>query len=166
VLAATVLLGACSPVLDWRQVRPEGWSLTVSMPCRPDTHARKLALAGVPVELSLLSCRADDHTFAIASAEMVDPTQVGPALQALSAAAQANLQGTVERELPASVMGMTPHPAARQRLIRGQLPDGQAVREQVLVFSHGMRVFQATLVGPQADDGRAKLFFEAIEVVP
>ena len=38
------------------------------------------------------------------------------------------------------------------------------MREQVLVFSHGLRVFQATVVGPQAGENQAKPFFEAIEL--
>lgn len=44
------------------------------------------------------------------------------------------------------------------------MPDGTAVREQVLVFAHGLRVFQATVVGPRADEALAKPFFDSIEV--
>ena len=158
------MLVACSPTLDWRQVRPEGWGLVASWPCRPTLQARPVALAGPAVELGLLSCSAGDHRFAIASADVADPARVGPALQALAAAAQANVQGVVEAERVALVPGMTPQPAARWRRVQGRLPDGQPVREQVLVFAQGMRVFQATLVGPVADDALAKAFFDSIEL--
>ena len=50
--------------------------------------------------------------------------------------------------------------------LRGQLPDGTPVTEQAMVFAHGLRVFQATVVGPQADDALARSFFEKIEVRP
>ena len=123
-----------------------------------------MPLAGPAVDLSLVVCTADGHTFALASADVADPARVGPALLALGAAARANVQGVVESEQAAAVPGMTPQPAARQWQMRGQLPDGQPVREQVLVFAHGLRVFQATLVGPVADPAMAKPFFESIEV--
>ena len=157
-------LAACSPTLDWRQVRPEGWGLVASWPCRPTLQVRPVALAGPAVELGLLSCSAGDHRFAVASADVADPARVGPALQALGAAAQANVQGVIESERAAVVPGMTPQPAARWWRVQGRLPDGQPVREQVLVFAQGMRVFQATLVGPLADDALAQSFFDSIEL--
>jgi hypothetical protein len=164
-LAGGLLLCACSPALDWRQLHPEGWGLSVALPCRPASHARQVPLAGAPVQLTLLACSVDGHTFAVASADLGDPARVGPALQALAAAALANVDGTLEGEQPAAVPGMTPHPGARRLQMSGRLPDGSAVREQVLVFALGMRVFQASVVGPQADDPRVRPFFDSI-VVP
>ena len=164
VLAGSALLAACSPALDWRQLHPDGWGLGVALPCRPASHARQVALAGAPVELRLLACSADGHTFAIASADLADPARVDPALQALGAAALANVQGQIDAEQPAAVPGMTPYPGARRWQLTGRLPDGVAVREQVLVFAHGLRVFQATVVGPRADERMAQPFFDSIEV--
>lgn len=166
LVLALASMAACSPSLDWRQVRPEGWGLVAAWPCRPSTQVRKVALAGSAVELGLMVCSAGPHSFAIASADMADPARVGPALVALGEAARANVQGVVEFERAAAVAGMTPQPAARWWQLRGQLPDGQPVREQVLVFAHGMRVFQATLVGPLADETLGKAFFDAIELPP
>lgn len=164
-LLAVALLGACAPGLDWRQLRPDGWGLAAAFPCRPASHARQVPLAGPPVELTLMACSADGHTFAIASADLVDPARIAPALQALGEAARANVQGSVALEQPAQVPGMTPHPAALRWRLNGRLPDGQPVAEQVLVFAHGTRVFQATLVGPRADEDLARPFFDAIEVL-
>ena len=123
-------------------------------------------LAGPAVELGLMVCSAGPHRFAIASADVADPARVDPALAALGEAARANMLGVVETERAAAVAGLTPQPAARWWQLRGQLPDGQPVREQVLVFAHGMRVFQATLVGPLADEPLAKAFFDSIELAP
>ena len=53
VLLAAVLLGACAPALDWRQVRPPGWSLRAALPCRPATAERTVPLAGAPLTLAL-----------------------------------------------------------------------------------------------------------------
>jgi len=153
---------ACSPALDWRQVRPEGWGLQAAMPCRPDHLQRQVRLAGATVALSLEVCSADGHSFALASADLADPALVVPALQALLQAAQANVQGQVLGEQAAAVPGMTPQAAALRRQLSGQMPDGRAVREQVLVFAKGLRVFQATVMGPEAGAAQTGPFFEAL----
>ena len=159
-------LVACSPTMDWRQMQPEGWNLSVALPCRPASHARAVPLAGTSVELTLMACSAEGHTYAIASASLTDPAAVPLALQALGQAARANVQGVVESERPAQVPGMTPQAQALQWRLRGQLPGGAPVTEQAMVFAHGLRVFQATVVGPQADDVLARSFFEKLEVRP
>lgn len=164
VLLTAMLLGACAPALDWRQVRPPGWSLSAALPCRPATAERTLPLAGAPLTLGLWSCGADEHLFAIASADVVDPARVGPALQALAGAARANIGAQLESDQPAQVRGMTPHPMARHQRLAGRRPDGQAVRAQVLVFAFGTRVYQATVLGPRADDARVRPLTEALEL--
>lgn len=164
--ALLVLLAGCGPALDWRQFQPEGWPLQLAMPCKPADQQRHIALAGTRVALRMLSCSADDHVFAVASADVGDPARVAPALQALAAAARANVQATVLDEQAAAVPGMTPQAAARRWRLRGQLPDARPVAEQLLVFAHGTRVFQASLIGPAADDARAAPFFDALRVLP
>lgn len=161
----TIELVGCYAALDWRQLQPEGWSVSAALPCKPIRQERSLPLAGEQVAFTMLACSADDHTFALASGDLGDPLQVGPALQALGQAALANVQGRIQAEQAAAVPGMTPNASARHWRVLGQLPDGQTVAEQVLVFAHGTRVFQATLIGPQADDARAQPFFDAIKVV-
>lgn len=165
-LLAGLSLTACSAALDWRRVQPDGWSLVAALPCKPASQQRQVSLAGQQVVLTMLACTADGHTFALASAELADPGRVGPVLQALGQAARVNVQGRIVAEQPAAVPGMTPHPGARWWRLQGRLPDGQAVAEQVQVFAHGMRVFQAAVIGPVADDARAGPLFDALKVQP
>lgn len=165
-VALAIGIVACAPAMDWRQMQPEGWGLSVALPCRPASHSRQVSLAGRSVDLTLMACTAEGHTYAIASAMLDDPAAVPAALQALGQAARVNVKGVVEHEGAAQVPGMTPHPQARQWRLRGHLPDGTAVTSQSMVFGHGLRVFQATVVGPQADDLLARSFFERIEVRP
>jgi len=166
VAALAVALVGCAPALDWRQMQPEGWTIGVALPCRPSQVVRSLPLAGAPVSMAMLSCSADDHLFAVAAADLGDPSRVGPALQAMGAAARGNLRATVQAEAPAGVPGMTPRAEARRWRLAGQRPDGQAVRMQVLVFAHGTRVYQATVLGPDADDARAGPLFDGLVVRP
>lgn len=165
VQLSALLAAACSPVLDWRQVRPEGWGLAALMPCRPAQQQRQVVLAGKSAALSLWVCSTGGHTFALASVEVDEPARIGPVLQALAAAAQANVQGQVLEQRAASVSGMTPHPAALRLQLSGRMPDGRAVQEQVQVFSHGLRVFQAVALGSNLGPAQAAPFFDAIEIV-
>lgn len=165
-LCLALVAAACAPRWDWRELRPAGFDLALVMPCRPAGQARQLTLAMQPVLLTLHVCSERGVTFAIAAADVGDPTRVGTALAALGAAAVANLHGRIESESDSRVPGMTPNPQARRWGITGRLPDGQAVAEQVEVFSHGARVYQATLVGRQIDADVAATYFDALRVLP
>ncbi len=71
LLCATLLgaaLPACSPALDWREVRPDGSAARVLFPCQPKSQTRQAALAGARMPMTLLSCEADGQTFALAHA--------------------------------------------------------------------------------------------------
>lgn len=157
-------LAACAPALNWREVRPADSGALVMFPCKPLHDVRRVPLAGPPVAMSISACSAADVTFAFAHADVADPARVGPALQAMRAAAIANLGGSVVSERPVQVEGMTPHPQARVLELRGHLPGGQPTRERVAVFSKGTRVYQATLFGPSLDDEASETFFRGVRL--
>lgn len=160
------LVLGCAPALDWRDLQPVGWHVRASLPCRPASHERQLPLAGASVALSLWACRVDTRTFALSATDLADPARVGPALQALTEAARVNLQGRDVALWPAQVPGMTPNDAARRWRFAGQMPDGRAVISQGVVFAHGARVYQATLVSEGPEDDVAQLFFDGLRVLP
>ena len=159
------VLAACTPTLDWREARPDGSGLTAMFPCKPGGHARKVALAGAAVEMSLFACTAGGATFAVGFADVGDPLRVEPALAELAAAAAGNVgaQGT-QAIAPLRIVGATPNPQAGRRTFSGQLVDGQRVQEQVAVFAHGTRVFQATVVGASLDAEAIDIFFGALRL--
>ena len=161
-----LLVSACSPALDWREVRPPGLGLGFAMPCRPDVAERRLQLIGTEVTWKMHACSAEGLTFALAWADVADPQRVGPALQALGAAAQANVHGRIEHQASAQVPGMTPNAQAQRWRLIGRLPDGSALQEEVWVFAHGTQVFQATAVGALLAPQQTKVFFEALRVAP
>jgi hypothetical protein len=146
-LAAT-LGAACSPALDWRELRPDGSGAVVLLPCKPASHARRVPLAGGVVEWTLYACSAGGVTWALGFAELEDPARVGPALAELEAAALANIGAAApEARQALRVDGATPHPASALLAARGRLADGTEVQERVALFSKGTRVYQATAVG-------------------
>ncbi len=136
-------------------------------PCKPASHARRVAIAGQTLEMSMWACSADEQVYALSFADMKDPARVGAALEELGRAAQSNLQseGGAERQ-PAAVPGMTPHPQSAQWRLSGRLPDGRKVQQLVLLFSHGTQVYQATMLGARLDAEAQETFFGGLRVGP
>jgi hypothetical protein len=155
----------CSPGLDWREVRPEGSTVSMLFPCKPKSQSRQALLAGAPAPMTQLSCEAQGMTFALSHAELGDPRRVSPALQAMAAALAANLQAQVVRSTPLQVPGMTPSPAARQLSLSGRLPDATPAQERAALFAHGTHVYQAAVIGPSPDSA-AEIFFDSLRVLP
>jgi hypothetical protein len=111
-------LVACSPALDWREVRPADSDAVALFPCKPGRYARNVPLAGAKVEMRLASCTAQDMTYAIAYVTLVEPGQVTPALDQLRHAAAANI-GATPAASDWTIRGMTPNPLAQRLVMQG-----------------------------------------------
>lgn len=164
-LAAVATL-ACTPALDWREVRPAGSGITLLFPCKPDSHARQVQLGPNSVRLELHACTAAATTWALAFADIGDPARVGPALVELRSAAARNLAASAPQTLDLKVEGATPNPASQRVQLQGRMPDGRAVTEQIAVFTKGTRVFQAIAVGEKLDAEAVDNFFGSLRLVP
>lgn len=163
-LTLTMLLCACSPTLDWREVRPEGGGVVALFPCKPSNDARMVTLDGRRVRMVLTACRAGDATWALAIAEVTEPAQVTPALAALRAASAGNL-GAAPQVLGAmGVSGMTPNPQAQRVRFDARLPGGDAATMETGFFTRGNWVFQATVMGPGLDREAVDVFFDGLKL--
>lgn len=155
-------IAACSPTLDWRDTAfPDAAGLAAQFPCKPDRFTRQLPLAGRPVNLSLSSCKAGDATFALAHADVADPTLVAPALTELRAALARNLGGEVRVIGDVRVPGATPNPQSQRVAVSGRGADAAVMHGQALFFVHGTRVHQATVLSGAAESSGADLFFDS-----
>jgi hypothetical protein len=165
LLSLAAAATACTPVLDWRELRLDGAGLVALFPCRPDRQVRRLALAGAVVEMSLWACSAGGATYAVGFADVGDPQRVAVALDELAASASRNI-GSIGplATAPLRVPGMTPNSQARRETLAGQMTDGPRVHEQMLVFARGARVYQATIVGPRLDDEAVEMYFGALRL--
>jgi hypothetical protein len=156
---------ACSPVLDWREVRPERANLVALFPCKPTSLVRQPVLAGVAVDVTLYVCSAGGATYAVAFADIGQPQRVGSALDELATTAARNIGSPGPLALgPLHVAGMTPNPRTGRLAMTGQLRDGQRVDEHVAVFAYGTRVYQATIVGPHLEAEAVDTFFAALRL--
>lgn len=141
-----VVLAACTPTLDWREVRPaEG--VVALFPCKPTALTREVTLAGQVVSMALHACSAGGQTWGVAVADVRDPGRVGRTLDELRSSAASNLGAVSAQPLPLQVPGATPNPSAAREVLEGRSPDGRMLARQVAVFARGTLVVQATVLG-------------------
>lgn len=159
-----LLLCACAPALDWRQVSPAGLGITILFPCRPSSASRNIQVGGRPVTIALHACTVEGATFALSSAQTDDVHGVGPLLAELSATAARNIGVGVGAGEPLQVPGMTPHAGARRFLMTGRYPDGSIVVEHMAVFARGTRVYQVFVAGPRPNAEAVQTFFSSLRL--
>lgn len=165
-LAAAVGV-ACSPELNWREVKLAQTRAAALFPCRPSAQTRQVAVAGSSVPWSLHACSAAGLTFAIGNADLGDTARVEPALDQLLASARANLGVRGDAAAAeATVPGASAARPARRVLLNGQRRDGATLVEHLLLFADGARVYQATVIGPKSDAEAAEVFFGSIRLKP
>jgi len=160
------LLCACSPALDWRLVAPPGLGVQAVFPCRPASLTREVPLPGGRVQMVLHACSAAGSTFALAALTVSDVADVTAAIDALRDAASHNLGAEPGRVQSFAVPGMTPNAHAGRGAVAGRRPDGSAVVEHLLLFAHGARVYQASVVGDVPADADVAAFFDGLKVAP
>ncbi|MEO5843977.1 MAG: hypothetical protein ABIQ33_03980 [Caldimonas sp.] len=165
-LAAGAATLACSPVLDWREARPEGSGAELMFPCRPAQQERTVRIGAAVVPMQLHSCTAGGATFALATVDVADPAGVGPLLGVLRAGAAANLGGTASEEGAFSPPGATPNGQSARLVVVGQRADGRRVVARAAFFVKGLRLYQATVLGADDAGGREAVdtFFGAIRL--
>lgn len=166
IIAATCLLGACSPTMDWRELRAEGAALRFMLPCKPSVQARRLSLAGQAVLLNLQACAAGGQTWGLASADVGDPALLSRALTELAQAAGRNIQASVAADQPADISGATPNPASRRQVLQGRNSVGGPVTMHLALFTHGTHVYQASALGERVPAEAADTFFGALRFQP
>jgi hypothetical protein len=163
-MLAVLGLAACSPALNWREVRPAGSALAAMFPCRPEHMVRSLGLGGAKVAMHLSACTVEGATYGVAYVEFPDSSYVAPAIEQMRAAAEANIGGHAIDPEAMKVAGMTPNPLAERWRLQGLGADEVPVQEQVGFFSRGRQVYQATVVGPKVNAEAVDTFFTGLKL--
>jgi len=166
-LCVALLLPACSPTFNWRELRDDAIALQAILPCKADRGEREVPLGGSPQTLHMHSCEAGGLTFAIAWARLPDSAQAVAALlpwrQATLAALRVELEqvGGAALAWPARVPGAD---EVHGLQAVGLGPSGQATQVQAVYFAHGNTVYQAAIYGQRISEEIAGNFFEALRL--
>lgn len=138
-----LLLAACSPKFDWREVRGGGYGAT--FPAKPSTLTRTINLGGHSVAMTMTAAEIDAVTFAVGGAELPDAAQAAEAARTMRTALIANIHGTVksEKSVPSS-------PTAVDVEALGTAPSGGSPPLLIGRFvAKGKRAYQVIVVGPE-----------------
>ena len=166
-VTAALLLGACSPVFNWREVPIGGeGELVALLPCKPDRARRDLPLNDRSVPVSMIGCEAGGATFAVALASAGDAAQAEDWLAAWKRQARAQWAGASIEEHSASLNHAAAAPAPWRLEAAGGQP-GQQLRQ--MWFAHpqrngGVSLYQATVLGTPSAPEAAQTFFEGLRL--
>lgn len=141
------LAAACTPSLDWREVRFDNARLTGWMPCKPDRAQRTVDLGGRAAQLTLMGCAAAGMDFTLG--QLTVPPGLAPeqALQAWKTASLASLQadpGTAA--LPWSLARAAASPAPMRVLAQGR----QGLSAHWAWFAYDGQLYQAAVYAPSS----------------
>lgn len=167
VFCGVLGLAACSPALNWREVRPELANLTLLLPCKPDRGSREVPLGGQPITLRMVGCDASGATFALAHAELGLTGEVDAALRGWRSATLSNLRGEQLREQAARVAGTGAQGAGVDAVrvsAQGMRADGSRVQSEALYFSSGRHVYQAVIYAPRLTPEMSDMFFQSLRL--
>lgn len=144
-----VLLAACSPELNWRDVTVG--TLTTMLPCKPDTAQREVHLAGLRAPLTMAGCKAGGALFAVSSLPLDDSKRAENYVAAWRAQ-------TLERMHYQKVepWGIAPAPnglSVMQALrVAGLDAQGSPLHARLLWLQSKQALFHIAVYGPHLDD--------------
>ena len=160
-----ILLQACSPSLNWREVRLGGGELKAVLPCKPDQAQRRQSLAGYEIELAMLGCEAGGALYAISVAELGTPAQA----QQVQAQWQTNLLATLQAQGASrqayAIRGANAQPEALQLQASGRAADGRALTVQAVWFMRGTRLYHAAVYAERLTAEMSEPFFSGMELL-
>jgi len=152
---ASVLLAACSPKFNWREVRSKDAHYSVLLPTKPSTFARSINLDGSVLTMSMTASKVDDTVFAVGSASVADAAKAQAALIAMKTALVKNISGTVRSEKSSAAASSTQGLSSSIDIEAvGKTPGG---KEEIL-FGHFVskdkEIYQVIVIGPEKQVSR------------
>ena len=163
VLFVATGLGACSPSLNWREVRIKGTDLVAMLPCKPDEGARVVPLAGQDVEMHMTGCEAAGATFAIADIKLAQAAATPDVLAQWRTAALANMEARSSQDVPRKEVPGESSSSRAMVLAQGQRKDGTAVMMQGVWFARGSQVFHAVVYAQRITPDVTETFFPGLK---
>ena len=158
-----ILLVACSPTFNWREVPIAGTDLVALLPCKPDRATRALPLGGEQVTVDMAGCETGGATFAVAHAAAPSTSQAEAWLLAWRAATRAQLAEVQAIESPGTLARAALNPPPLRLQAQGD------VALQVLWFAKAQRdgtiaLYQATVLGRPSAADAAETFFDGLRL--
>lgn len=158
VAACVLMLSACSPTYDWREVHGEAAPFTVLLPAKPATFSRKIDLDGTPATMTMTAAEVDDVTFAVGSAELPDAAKAQASLNAMKTALVKNIGGEIRQEKTLTMPRGSDAAAGQLAVIEVEargMPSAATRGEPRMLFARFVakdkQVYQVVVLGREKD---------------
>jgi hypothetical protein len=139
-VATAVVLSACSPKFDWREVRGSDSPFTVLLPAKPASFSREMLLDGVALTMQMTAADAEGVSFAVGSAKVADASKIPGVLGAMQKGMLNNIHGSLANE---------PHQNSKDIVAYGNVANGQPVKLIGRFMSRGAWVYQIVIIGKE-----------------
>jgi len=171
-VGACAMLAACSPELNWREVRLGG--LAALLPCKPDAARRTVPLGTQDVAMDMLGCEAKGALFAVSHVRLDGRQAVDAARAQWRQQALASLQTRSVQELPfhlAPPGGGQRASQATQVLAgsstewvaaQGTRPDGSPIEARLLWLAQGEDLYHVAMYADQVSDEVVEMLFSGL----
>lgn len=108
LLVSALLLAACSPKFDWREMPAADGAVRVTFPARPQTDTRDVDVAGHTMPLTFSVAEVDTSVFAVGYAKLpeavlADPAELAKVADGFEEVLRANLRGTLKERREVSL---------------------------------------------------------------
>lgn len=169
LVVAALGMVACTPSLNWREVRLENVSLKTLLPCKPDHGSRDVRVGQQTLPVRMSGCEAQEHLLAIARLPLPAGAQAADVEQAMKQwqeAALSNFQGQVTGTQDFVIKRKdVSAPLALPRLsASGLSPEGQTMQSQMVTFAFEGQIIQAVVYAPKLSAEVTDTFFAGLEL--
>ncbi len=160
LLALCLLLGACSPALNWRSVSLDG--LQATLPCKPDQAQRPVSLAGLELTLAMVGCETDGGLYAISHTRLGQGVQAQAVIDAWRMQAL-QAMGSTALPLTTPLPALGARPALTVYQASGNNPRGQAVQARWTWVQRDQDIYHWALYAPVIRAEMEEPFFGAFQ---
>ena len=165
LVGITLLVNACSPVYNWREISLPGAGLKLLLPCKPDRGHRTMSLAGQELEMQMAGCEADSALFAIAHVDLGDSGKTEAAMKQWKTVMLGNMQAQESVQLSGFMtQGASTQPQPLRLAAQGRRQDGSAVAAQGVWFARGAHLYHAVVYADKLNQEAVDTFFSGIEL--
>lgn len=157
-IAAALLMAACSPEYNWREVSVADEVGRVLFPDKPRTESRTLEFNGHPVQFTLTTAKVGNTLFAVGHAPWPEPMQADEALRrSMGQTVVASMYNNLGHEAPAEL-------PAFGDLFQVDGDSGVRLQARVWLAEHGL--VEGMVIGPadEFSSEAAKEFLGSVAV--
>lgn len=157
-----LLLSACNPALNWREVQPAGSELKAMLPCKPDQGSRRQRLGAQEIELRMLGCEAGGAMFTVTVAELGPGQAAAELQQQWQAQSLAAMQARAATSVTWARSDASSALAPVRLQAQGLRPDGRPVVAQLGWLSDGSRLIHLAIYADRIHDDMSATFFSGL----